>query len=55
MTNLDDLTIDILKRADIMPFLRHLRDDFTNEKVNKYSGKLMRYWKNEFTTKKEGH
>lgn len=55
MTNLDDLTIDILKRADIMPFLRYLRDDFSNEKVNKYSGKLMRYWKNEFTTKKEGH
>ena len=55
MINLDDLTIEILKRADIMPLLRYLRDDFSNEKVNTYSSKLMRYWKNEFSTKEEGH
>jgi superfamily II DNA or RNA helicase len=50
MINLD-VTIEILKRADIMPLLRYLRDDFSNEKVNTYSSRLMRYWKNEFTEK----
>ena len=50
MINLD-VTIDILKRADIMPLLRYLRDDFSDEKVNTYSSRLMRYWKNEFTKK----
>ena len=54
MINLD-VTIEILKRADIMPLLRYLRDNFPNEKVNTYSSKLMRYWKNEFTSKEEGH
>ena len=52
MINLD-VTIDILKRSDIMPLLRYLRDDFHHEKVKVYSGKLMSYWKNEFAVKKE--
>lgn len=52
MINLD-VTIEILKSADIMPLLRYIRDDFPHEKVKVYSGKLMRYWKNEFIAKKE--
>lgn len=49
MINLD-ATMEILKRTDIMPFLRYLRDDFSNEKVNEYSGKLMSYWKRQLSS-----
>jgi SNF2 family DNA or RNA helicase len=48
MINLD-VTIDILKRSDIMPLLRYLRDVFSDEKVNEYSRKLMGYWKRQFS------